>query len=54
MECIEEDEETRPKYRSVSGNVRLRCNDCGREHEVLLRHNIAKFVGATLSFKEIR
>jgi hypothetical protein len=53
MECIEEDEETKPKYRSISGKLRLRCNDCGKEHEVLLRQNIAKFIGATPSFKEI-
>jgi hypothetical protein len=53
MECIEEDEAVKPKYRSISGNLRLRCNDCGKEHEVFLRHKIAKFVGASPSFKEI-
>jgi hypothetical protein len=53
MELIEEDEVVKPKYRSISGNLRLRCNDCGKEHEVFLRHKIAKFVGASPSFKEI-
>ena len=53
MECVEEDELTKPKYRSISGMVRLRCNDCGKEHEVFLKHKIAKFVGAMPSFKEI-
>jgi hypothetical protein len=53
MECIEEDDATKPKYRSISGKIRLRCNDCRKEHEVLLRHKIAKFVGASPSFKEI-
>lgn len=53
LECIIEDEVTKPKYRSISGRVRLRCNDCGKEHEVFLRSKIAKFVGATPSFKEI-
>jgi ribosomal protein S27E len=53
MECIEEDEVIKPKYRSISGNLRLRCNDCGKEHEVFLRHKIAKFVRASPSFKEI-
>ena len=53
MECIEEDELIKPKYRSIAGRVRLRCNDCGKEHQVFLKHRIAKFVGATASFKEI-
>jgi hypothetical protein len=53
MECIEEDEVIKPKYRSISGNVRLRCNDCGKETEAFLRHKIARFVGASPSFKEI-
>jgi hypothetical protein len=53
MELIEEDELVKPKYRSISGNLRLRCNDCGKEHAVFLRHKIAKFVGASPSFKEI-
>lgn len=53
MECIEEDEANKPKYRSISGNLRLRCNDCGKEHEVQLRRKIARFVGASPSFKEI-
>lgn len=52
MECIAEDDVIRPKYRSISGNVRIRCNDCGKEHEVFLKHKIAKFIGATPSFKE--
>lgn len=52
MECVEEDEMIKPKYRSISGNVRLRCNDCGKETEAFLRHKIAKFVGATPSFKD--
>jgi hypothetical protein len=51
MECIEEEDEViKPKYRSISGNLRLRCNDdCGKEHEVFLRHKIAKFVSASPS-----
>ena len=53
LECIIEDEVTKPKYRSISGRMRLRCNDCGKEQEVFLRDKIAKFVGATPSFKEI-
>jgi hypothetical protein len=53
MECIEEDEVIKPKYRSISGNVRLRCNDCGKETEAFLRDKIARFVGATPSFREI-
>ena len=53
LECIEESESIKPKYRSISGRVRLRCNDCTKEHEVFLRHKIARFVGATPSFKEI-
>jgi ribosomal protein S14 len=53
MECIAEDDEIKPKYRSISGNVRIRCNDCGKEHAVFLKYKIAKFVGASLSFKEI-
>ena len=53
MECIAEDENVKPVYRSISGNVRIRCNDCGREHAVFLKYSIAKFVGATPSFKEI-
>lgn len=53
LECIEEDEVTKPRYRSISGNVRLRCNDCGKEHAVFLKYRIAKFVGASPSFKEI-
>jgi hypothetical protein len=53
LECIIEDARTKPKYRSISGRVRLRCNDCGREQEVFLRSKIAKFVGASPSFKEI-
>ena len=53
IECVEEDDEIKPKYRSISGNVRLRCNDCGKEHQVFLKNKIAKFVGATPSFKEI-
>lgn len=52
MECIAENDMIKPKYRSISGQVRLRCNDCDKEHEVFLKHNIAKFVGATPSFKE--
>jgi hypothetical protein len=54
MECIEEDGVTKPKYRSVSGKIRLRCNDCGKDHEVFLRHRIAKFVGGSPSFKEVQ
>lgn len=53
MECIEEDKTIKPRYRSISGKLRLRCNDCGKEHEVVLRDNIARFIGATPSFKEI-
>jgi ribosomal protein S27E len=53
MECIAEDDNVKPKYRSISGNVRIRCNDCGMEHQVFLKYNIAKFVGASPSFKEI-
>lgn len=53
IECIEEDEVTKPRYRSISGRLRLRCNDCGKEHEVFLKHKVAKFVGASPSFKEI-
>lgn len=53
MECIEEDDLIKPKYRSIAGRVRLRCNDCGKEHQVFLKHKIAKIVGATVSFKEI-
>lgn len=55
MECIEEEDKViKPKYRSISGNLRLRCNDdCGKEHEVFLGHKIAKFVRASPSFKEI-
>ena len=53
LECIVEDDVTKPKYRSISGRVRLRCNDCGKEQEVFLKHKIAKFIGATPSFKEI-
>jgi hypothetical protein len=53
MECIVEDDAIKPKYRSISGRVRLRCNDCGKEHEVFLKYKIAKFVGASPSFKEI-
>jgi hypothetical protein len=53
MECIEEDEFTKPRYRSITGRVRLKCNDCGKEYEVVLKHMIAKFVGASPSFKEI-
>jgi hypothetical protein len=50
MECIE-DEVIKPKYRSISGNVRLRCNDCGKETEAFLRHKIVRFVGASPSFR---
>jgi hypothetical protein len=53
LECIVEDDTVKPRYRSISGRVRLRCNDCGKEHEVSLKHKIAKFVGASPSFKEI-
>jgi hypothetical protein len=53
MECIAEDDAVKPKYKSISGKVRLRCNDCGKEHEVFLKHKIARFVGASPSFKEI-
>jgi hypothetical protein len=53
IECIEEDENVKPKYRSITGRLRLRCDDCGKEHEVFLRHKTAKFVGASPSFKEI-
>jgi hypothetical protein len=53
MECIAEDDTIKPKYRSISGRVRLRCNDCGKENEVFLKYKIAKFVGASPSFKEI-
>lgn len=53
MRCIAEDDEVKPKYRSISGRVRLRCDDCGKEHEVFLKYKIAKFVGASPSFKEI-
>lgn len=53
MECIAEDDVVKPKYRSVSGRIRLRCNDCGKELEVFLKHNTARFVGASPSFKEI-
>ena len=53
LECIEESESIKPKYRSISGRVRLKCNDCSKEHEVFLKRKIASFVGATLSFKEI-
>jgi hypothetical protein len=55
MECIEEEDEViKPKYGTISGNLRLRCNDdCGKEHEIFLRHKIAKFVRASPSFKEI-
>jgi len=52
MECVAEDEVTKPKYRSISGKVRIRCNDCGKEHEIFLKHMTAKFVGASPSFKE--
>jgi hypothetical protein len=51
MECIAEDEETKPKFRSISGRVRIRCNDCGKEHEVFLKNKTAKFVGASPSFE---
>ena len=53
MECIKEDDNVKPKYRSISGNVRLRCNDCGKEHQVFLKYKIAKYVEASPSFKEI-
>jgi hypothetical protein len=53
MECIAEDDTIKPKYRSISGKVRIRCNDCGKEHEVFLKYNTAKFIGASPSFKEI-
>ena len=53
MECIAEDDSEKPKYKSISGKVRLRCNDCGKEHEVFLKYKIARFVGASPSFKEI-
>lgn len=53
MECIAEDDTIKPKYRTITGQVRLRCNDCGKEHEVFLKYDIAKFVGAKPSFKEI-
>ncbi|NOJ26624.1 MAG: hypothetical protein DA330_01235 [Nitrososphaera sp.] len=53
MQCIEEDEVTKPRYRSISGRLRLRCNDCGKEHEVFLKYKTAKFIGASPSFKEI-
>jgi hypothetical protein len=53
MECIAEDDIVKPKYRSVSGRIRLRCGDCGKEHEVFLKHKTARFVGASPSFKEI-
>jgi hypothetical protein len=53
MECIAEDDVIKPKYKSISGNVRIRCNDCGKEHPVFLKYKIAEFVGATPSFKEI-
>ena len=53
MECIAEDDNVKPKYRSISGNVRLRCSDCGKEHQVFLKYEIARFVGASPSFKEI-
>jgi|GEM_PF-5388876 len=36
-----EDELTKPKFRSISGSVALRCNDCGKEHEVFLECKIA-------------
>lgn len=53
MECVHEDEIVKPRYRSIQGKVRLRCNDCGKEHEVFLTHKVAEFVGASPSFKEI-
>lgn len=53
MRCIAEDDEVKPKYRSISGRVRLRCDDCGKEHEVFLKYKTAKFFGASPSFKEI-
>jgi len=53
MECIAEDDAVKPQYKSISGKLRLRCNDCGKEHEVFLKYEIAKFVGASPSFKEI-
>jgi len=53
IECIAEDDMIKPRYRSISGNVRIRCNDCGKELDVFLKYNIAKFVGASPSFKEI-
>jgi hypothetical protein len=36
MECVEEDEVIKPEYRSIYGNLYLRCNDYGEEHEVFL------------------
>jgi len=33
--------------------IQPRCNDWDKEHEVFLRHKIAKFVRASPSFKEI-
>jgi transposase-like protein len=53
MDCIAEDDVIKPKYKSISGNVRIRCNDCGKEHQVFLKYKIAKFIGASPSFKEI-
>jgi hypothetical protein len=53
MECIEEDELTKPKFRSISGSVLLRCNGCGKEHEVFLKRKIAKFIRASPSFKKL-
>ena len=34
LECIEESESIKPKYRSISGRVRLKCNDCSKEQSV--------------------
>jgi hypothetical protein len=52
MECIEEDEVVKPEFRNITGSIRLRCNDCGKDHQVFLRHKIAKFVGGSPSSKE--
>jgi DNA-directed RNA polymerase subunit RPC12/RpoP len=53
MECIAEDDTIKPKFNSISGKVRLRCTDCGKEHKVFLKQKTAKFIGASPSFKEI-
>jgi hypothetical protein len=50
---IAEDDVIKPRYKSISGNIRIECNDCGKEHQVFLKYKIAKFIGASPSFKEI-